>query len=307
MDFDIEELEDKIIVKMSLSYMEIARASLFIKGTPKLNGKNIGTIGEIEIENKDDGAELLKKCCEVLKGKGVKYIVGPMNRTTWNEYRSIKKSEKDPMFLMENVASKEVTDAFKKADFDEIHTYTSSKGKIKDGYSDEVLDELYEDAKKDGITIRNLNKKKAHEELTNMFEVAKQSFKLNPLYTDIKEEEFIAKYEKYIDLCDERLILIAEKNKKVIGFLFSMPNINMEKPDAKINAIILKTIAVKPEFEDYALGNIMLNKIKEEALELGYRDWIFAFMYKNNTSQRMSARNKAKDIREYSLFGKELK
>ena len=86
-----------------------------------------------------------------------------------------------------------------------------------------------------------------------------------------------------------------------------MPNINMEKPDAKINAIILKTIAVKPEFEDYALGNIMLNKIKEEALELGYRDWIFAFMYKNNTSQRMSARNKAKDIREYSLFGKELK
>lgn len=306
MEFEIEEVEGKLIVKMITSFIEIGRATCFIADTPKEKNKKVATIGEIEIENEEDGKLLIKKCLEVLKDKGFKYVVGPMNKTTWNQYRAVKKSENEPTFLLENVFSKEVGEAFKKAGFKEIHTYTSNKGKIKDAYYDEILDDMEKELKQENIKIRKFNKKNAHSELKKMFEVAKASFTNNPLYTDIKEEEFIEKYEKFIDLCDEKFILIAEKNKETIGFLFSMPNINPENPDAPVSCLILKTIAVKPKYEDFAIGNIMLNRIRETALENGFKEWIFAFMYKNNTSQRMAQRNKAKEIREYNLYGKEL-
>ena len=296
MDFEIEELEDKLIIKMSTACIEIARASCFIKDTPKQKDEEVATIGEIEAENVEDGVELLNKCIEELKERGFKYVVGPMNKNTWNEYRAI-----------ENVSEKEIGESFKKAGFKEIHTYTSNKGKIKDAFSDDVLEDMSKALEKDGFKIRNFDKNNAKDDLKKMYRVAKESFKNNPFYTDIKEQEFIDKYEKYISLCDDRLILIAEKGKEPVGFLFSMPNFNKEKPDAKVSTLILKTIAVKSKYEDYALGNVLLNMIRKTSTDLGYKDWIFAFMYKNNTSQRMAQRNKAKEIREYSLFGKELK
>ena len=68
----------------------------------------------------------------------------------------------------------------------------------------------------------------------------------------------------------------------------------------------MKTIAVQPEYEYLAVGNIMLNQISKIAKEKGFLEWIFAFMYSNNTSQKMAKRNKAEIIREYALYGKEI-
>ena len=42
------------------------------------------------------------------------------------------------------------------------------------------------------------------------------------------------------------------------------------------------------------------------AKEKGFKEWIFAFMHSNNTSQKMAKRNGAEVIREYALYGKEI-
>ena len=70
--------------------------------------------------------------------------------------------------------------------------------------------------------------------------------------------------------------------------------------------VILKTRAVLPEYEEIALGNVLLKKITEILVEKGFKEWIFAFMYSNNTSQKMAKRNKAEVIREYAIYGKNL-
>ena len=306
MDFRIQESENKIEVIMTEANLEVARASCFIQNTPTIKKEKIGTIGEIECDNAQDGENLLEKCCEILKEKNFKYVVGPMNGNTWNKYRCIRKTTEEPEVLLENVDKKELNSMFKKAGFKELHTYTSTKGKIKDAYSDKILDEMYSKIKKEGFSIRTFNKANAHDELEKIFEVAKISFTRNPLYTDINKEEFIGQYEKYISMCNEKLILIAEKDGKPIGFLFSMPDFNMSRPNEKVTTLILKTIAIIPEYEDYSIGNIMLNEIRKTSIDLGFTEWIFAFMYKNNTSQRMAQRNNTTTIREYSLYGKDL-
>ena len=53
-------------------------------------------------------------------------------------------------------------------------------------------------------------------------------------------------------------------------------------------------------------GNILLNKIAQIAKAKGFKNWIFAFMYSNNTSQKMAKRNGTEVIREYALYGKEI-
>jgi hypothetical protein len=50
----------------------------------------------------------------------------------------------------------------------------------------------------------------------------------------------------------------------------------------------------------------MLRHISQKAKSKNFEKWIFAFMYSNNTSQKMAKRNKTETIREYALYGKEL-
>ena len=285
---------------------QLAAATCFYKNTPKLKNKYVGTIGEIECDNIEALKKVIHKCIKILKEMKIEYVVAPMNQTTWKKYRTLKSTSNESMFLLENVDPLEYNEVFLKSEFDLIHTYTSNKGKISDAYNSEVLKLIADNLEKEKITIRKVNKADIYNELTKIYNVCIKSFCNNPFYTDISKEEYIKQYEKYIDMLDDDFILLAEKEKETIGFVFSIPNYNELKEKGKVTTLILKTIAVLPEYEEFGIGNIMLKKIEKIAKEKGYEDWIFAFMYDKNTSQKMAKRNKAEVIREYVLYGRKI-
>lgn len=305
MDFNIVD-EENINIILYENNEEKAKATCFYKNTPIFNGKEIGTIGEFEADSIEYGKALIDKCLELLKNKGIDYAVGPMNGNTWKQYRTLKFSNGEPLFALENVGCIEQNEMFTESGFKEIYLYSSTKGNIKNAYESDTLEEVKNRIEQDGISIRNFNKNDYLKDLKKIYKVSLKSFCKNPLYTPINEESFIKQYEKYIQMCDEELILLAEKNDETIGFLFSIPNFNELKEQGKITTIILKTIAVLPEYEDYSIGNVLTNMIKQTAINKEYENWIFAFMYKSNTSQRMAKRNNTETIREYALYGKEI-
>ncbi len=286
---------------------EIAKATCYFKDTPKVNEKNIGCIGEFECRDKKTGIQILEKCEEILKKEKVELIVAPMNGNTWKKYRTLKYTNGEDLFLLENVNPIEHNEILLQAGFKELYTYTSTKGLIKNAYQSEAFDIAEEELKSENITIRNFNKQKSQEDLRKIYNVSKESFSRNPLYTPITEEEFIKQYEQYIDMVDEDLILIAEKENKEIGFVFCIPNFEELKKGKKLQTLILKTIAVSPKYEYLAIGNVLLNRIAKIAKDKNFKEWIFAFMYSNNTSQKMAKRNKTEVIREYAIYGKEVK
>lgn len=286
---------------------ELAKATCYYTETPEVEGQRIGTIGEFETKNQESGIIILEKCEEVLKEKGVKLIVAPMNGNTWKKYRTLKYSNGEPTFLMENVNPKEHNEILLKAGFEELHTYTSTKGLIKDAYESESLDIIENNLEEANIVIRKFNKEEAINDLKKIYNVSVESFSRNPLYTPIEEKEFLKQYEPYINMVDDELILIAEKEGKEVGFVFCIPDFNQLKIEGKLNTLILKTIAVLPEYENLAIGNIMLRHIAKKAQSKNFEKWIFAFMYSNNTSQKMAKRNKTEVIREYALYGKKIK
>jgi len=305
MDFKIIK-EKNIKISLEENGEILGTATCYFEGTPEYEGKKIGTIGEFEAKSKEYGVTILKKCEEILKEKNINFIVAPMNGNTWKKYRTLKYSNGDPLFLLENVNEIKYNEILLDAGFEEIDRYTSTKGNLDDAYIGESLNLLENNLKKENILIREFNKKDYKTDLTKIYDISAKSFKRNPFYTEIPKEEFISQYEKYLELIKEEFILIAEKNGEEIGFIFCIPNFNELKENGKLDTIIVKTVAVLPGYEKFAIGNILLNKIAKKAKLANFKNWIFAFMYENNTSQKMAKRNKTKLIREYSLYGKSL-
>ena len=188
----------------------------------------------------------------------------------------------------------------------ETHGKSTEHWKIEDAYNSKVLKSLENKLKENNIEIRKFNKKDYINDLKKIYNISKVSFYRNPFYTLIDEGEFIKQYEQYINLVDEDLILIAEKEGKEIGFIFCIPNLNELKEQKEVKTVIVKTVAVLSGYEKFAIGNILLSQIAENAKSKNFKEWIFAFMYSNNTSQKIAKRNKTELIREYAIYGKRI-
>lgn len=298
MEVKIENIEKNIKIEL-LNKSEYAKAICYFESTPIVDGKNIGAIGNFETNDINLGIKLLNKCEEILKDKGCKLLVGPMDGNTWKKYRTLSYTTDEPKFILENINPIEQNEIFLKSNFEKKYIYTSTKGKIDDYIQPKYEDKLEQKIKEKKIIIRTFKKDNYIEDLKKIYEVAKTSFYKNPFYTPISESEFLEQYTPYISMFDEDLIIIAEKEKKPIGFIFALPNFDKE-------TIVVKTAVSLEEYQKIALGNIMLNRLHHKAKEKGYINWIFAFMYQNNTSQKSAKRHNTKLIREYALYTKNI-
>ena len=283
MEFKIENGDGFTKIRIIEDFIDTASATCFYSRTPEVDGKHIGAIGELKMDNKEVGLELLNKCEEIFK-----------------------ETTDEPPFLMENVSPIEFNEIFEAAGYYETGTYTSTKGRISDFYNENVLDEIEKIIKDEGIVIRKLDKTNGVEDLRKIYNVSVKSFARNPFYTPIEERDYLEQYTNYLDKVDEDFILLAEKDGKEVGFLFAIPNLIEIQSKGKIETLVLKTIAVLPEYESLGIGNVMTRMIARKAIDKGYKNWIFAFMYKDNTSQKLAQRNGTHIIREYALYGKDI-
>ncbi len=306
MNFEIVENQESIKVTVLENGEEKAKATCYFQNTPIVKNEKIGTIGELEILDKQYGEFLLEKCEEILKDKGLHYIVAPMNENTWGKYRTMKQSNGEPIFLLENVNPMSDNEILLKTGYQEIYTYTSTKGKLENAYQSQSIEMMRKKIQEEGITIRKFNKENYMEDLKKIYHISLKSFGRNPLYTSIDEESFLRQYIPYVHLADEDIILLAEKDGKEIGFIFCIPDFEEAKRGQKISTIIVKTVAVIPEFQKLAIGNVLMSDIANIAKQKGFENWICAFMYANNTSQKMAKRNQTEVIREYALYGKKI-
>ena len=205
MECKIENGDGITIIKLIEDFIEKGSATCYYSNTPEVDGKHIGAIGELKIDGNEVGLELLNRCEEIFREKGISKIVAPMNGNTWKQYRTIKQTSDEPPFLMENVSPIEFNEIFETAGYYETGTYTSTKGKIENYYKDEVLDEIDRIIQNEGITIRTLDKNNGVEDLRKIYNVSVESFARNPFYTPIDEIDYLEQYTSYLDKVDEAL------------------------------------------------------------------------------------------------------
>ena len=152
------------------------------------------------------------------------------------------------------------------------------------------------------LKIKSINKENFDKYINEIYDMSTEAFKDNFLYSEIKREDFLDSYMKIKDLMDYDFINIAYKSGKPAGFIFGFPDYNEKISGNKMETVILKTLAVNPEYQNFGLGTVLLEKFHETAVKKGYKNIIHALIHKDNMSGKISGKY-GEIMREYHLYG----
>lgn len=279
-----------------------ARCSCWWTATPFLDGERVGVIGHYAAATADAGTSLLELACERLAAHGVRRVVGPMDGSTWRRYRFVIDRGVEPPFFLEPDNPDEWPGHWTRAGFDTLATYTSAVNdspEINDRRTDEAMERLAAEA----IRIRPLDMAIAETELRRIFDLSLVAFAGNFLYTPITEAEFLSQYRAVLPFVRPELVLVAEKEDALAGYMFALPDMLQAKRGVPIDTVVLKTLAVHPSARGAGLGGALLDLAQRAAHQLGYRRVVHALIHESNLSGRISGRY-ARTIRRYALFGR---
>ncbi|GIV95925.1 MAG: hypothetical protein KatS3mg057_0582 [Herpetosiphonaceae bacterium] len=282
----------------------VARCSLWWSNTPSLDGRSVGLIGHYAAQDGEAGSILLNLASEILASQGCALAVGPMDGNAWQPYRLVIEPGDEPPFFLEPQNPSDWPGHFIENGFAILAGYTSALNPDL-AQPDPRLAELEQRAAAQDLSIRPLQAAAFTEELRRIYAIATAAFQNNLLYSSIAEADFIAQYEPLQPCIRPELVLLAEDDGQVVGFIFAIPDLLQAQRGQAIDTIVIKTIAVLPEYSGSGLGSLLAARCQETAGQLGYKRAIHALMHESNRSRTISARY-AHTIRRYALFAREL-
>lgn len=282
-----------------------ARCSYWWRETVTLPGERVGIIGHYATANADSGAAVLSRACAALAAGGCTTAVGPMDGNTWRRYRFIIERGPEPPFFLEPDNPDDWPAHWTAAGFSPLATYTSAVNDdlaVEDPRTATALKRLAGD----GISIRAFDPAQSDTELHRIFTLSLAGFRRNFLYTPISEPEFLAQNRAVLPFARPELILLAERDGTLVGFMFALPDVLQARRGGSVDTVILKTIAVDPALSGMGLGGVLMDLVQRTARQMGFRRAIHALIHETNVSRRISDRY-ARTIRRYVLFSRPLR
>lgn len=285
-----------------IAHDEPLLAGLWCNNTPHYEGQPIGTIGACRIDDSAKSTDFLSACADYLHSECQSHtVVGPMNGNTWLRHRLVLESDGRDPFLMEPIEPAHYPATFEAAGFSILSRYSSSLVDLDAGQDD--FSTLEQRMDRRGVKIRPLDMDRFEEDLMAIFKLSLISFSNNFLYTPLSQEMFLGKYQSSREHIDPDLVLLAERDGELAGFVFCTPDL-LARQYGKDPAIIVKTLAALPDRILFGLGTVLVSRVQQAAKGKGYREAIHALQYESNTSLRISQRFSAKIFRRYALMAK---
>jgi hypothetical protein len=280
-----------------------ASCSLWWTGVPLIPGRQLGVIGHFSAAA-DGGIPLLITACQQLKRNGCTYAVGPMDGNTWRRYRLVTGAGSEPPFFMEPSNPPEWPGLFESSGFSPVARYRSLLNKDL-ALQDARFEAIEQRMKKSEITVRNLKLEEWENELATIHQISLQSFAKAFLFTPIPLSSFIASCEQLKPWIKPELVLIAERQQKPAGFLFTLPDPAEAQRGETVRTVIGKTLAVLPDRLNAGLGIYLTELLHQKSRAAGYTRVIHALEREGNRVCNMSGRY-GDVMRRYSLFGRRL-
>ncbi|ERK52905.1 GNAT family N-acetyltransferase [Leptotrichia wadei] len=290
---------------------EIAGSLNLWHNRPNYNGRKTSYIGNVNIHEKyrKNEDKLFNKVFEELKKKGIKTIIGPLNGTTWNTYRYVTDKRNHPPFLMEPFNEEYYVELFKKIGFEPLAYYISTimenMNPVQRGHLSKKIEKLKKfDYYKD-TTVKSAENNDLITVLNKVYDLTIEAFKNNFLYSELDREIFLKMYMNYEDKIVKKFFKMLYLKDELIGYVFGIPDYAELEYKGKIETMILKTIAISPQYNGKGMGYILIDELVKEAEKSGYKNVIYALMYEKNISKNIGLLL-GDELRRYTLFIKEL-
>jgi len=282
----------------------VARASLWWRDVPRIEGERLGVIGHFAAAAEDAARALLDACAGRLSQAGCTLAVGPMDGNTWRRYRLVTEPGDEPPFFLEPVNPPDYPRYFERAGFEPIAHYSSAR--VADlAAGDARIPRALQRLEANGIHWRALDMTRFEAELRAIYRLSVSCFRHNFLYTPIDESEFVAQYAAIEPVVRPELTLLAERDGELQGYLFGIPDLEQERRGEPVDTFIVKTVAAAAQRHSAGLGSVLVAESHRIAREHGFRSAIHALMHDANQSLNLSA-HYAHRMRSYTLYQRRL-
>src|SRR5262245_56511478 len=131
------------------------------------------------------------------------------------------------------------------------------------------------------------------------------SLRSNLPSTPIDEAAFLVQYAPIRPHLRPELVLLAEKDRALIGYVFAIPDLLQARRGVPVDTVIVKTLAVHPDHGGLGLGSLLIARCHKAAHKAGFRRAIHALFHEDNCSGRISGHT-ASVMRRYTLFARPL-
>jgi GNAT superfamily N-acetyltransferase len=283
----------------------VARCSLWWSKVPDYLGRPVGIIGHYCAADRRAARALLTLACRRLSSAGCALVVGPMDGSTLHHYRLVTERGTLPPFFLEPDNPDDWPSHFADNDFQPLALYYSSL-QTDLTHQHPERQALLARMQADGVSIRSLNPGRFDDELHRVYSVAARSFAAGLFASPISESDFVEQYQRLLPLLSPELVLLAERGDTTIGFLFAVPDWLEAGRGIPVHTVIVKTLAVLPEYAGHGLGTLLSSHCQEIAGQLGFTRAIHALMHEHNLSRKISQEYGGRIIRRYALFGRAL-
>jgi L-amino acid N-acyltransferase YncA len=229
-----------------------------------------------------------------------------MDGTTWRKYRLIVERGTEPPFFMDLDHPDDWPEHFRMAGFTTVAEYFSTM--VEDiSAVDPRVTAVAERMEANGVRIRPLDQARIDTEVRAIHALSLDAFRNAFLYSPIDEAAFLSLYRPLLPRIDPRLVLLAEHDGRLAGYVFATPDLNEPARGARLRTLVVKTIAVRPERVYAGLGALLLSQVQRNAFALGLDRAVHAMMHVSNSSRALSGHWQAKQIRRYGIFARDLR
>ncbi|MCB0429455.1 MAG: hypothetical protein H6585_11770 [Flavobacteriales bacterium] len=281
----------------------VGRLAFYLNPALKYQDGPAACIGSYEcVDNPEVALMLLNDASQLAKDAGCKWLIGPMDRSTWNGYR-FSTDHSHPNFTMEPYHHLYYNDQFLANGFEVIGEYVSNLSE------DLTVNlEAHEQARAQylqaGARIRHMDMSRLTEELGRVADLCLEAFSGNFLYTPITREAFVQKYLAVKNLIDPEWVWLVEDEQGMLQALYFAVKDHL---DPLNQTIIVKTVARRKGSPFKGIIRFLTSELKLQMQMTGHSRMVHAFMYSDNTSADISGDFAGKPYKRYALYARSLK
>ncbi len=280
----------------------LARCALYGKPGLKVDEKKACSIGSFESVDDIEVAEsLLSHAMEKASSEGFEYVLGPMEGSTWNNYR-FSDHNNHPNFFMEPYHHDYYGKLWEECGFESVANYISNLD-TQLTFDDERITKWEERYKENGAIFRSIDLENLEADLLKLAKFNNEAFKENFLFTPIAEEDFVTKYAKLKQYFDPEIIWVVEdQSSDIQAISFSIP----DYLDPTGKTLIIKSLARKKNTPFRGIGSYLAGKTYQIAAKRNFERVIHALMIVDNHSVSISNNYEGDHYKSYTLYGKAL-
>jgi len=283
--------------------LPLGRLAIYENPFIRVATNNALILGNFECIADREVADLLFKEAErFAKENAYSSLIGPINGSTWDNYRIPLESEY-PRFFTEEIFKNYYSKLFEEFNFEILTEYYSGIIYNLNDIGNNSIQPRETFTNSSGLKIRSISKENFVEDIEMIYHFCMDAFSKNYLFSPISKFYFVEKYlplKQYID--PDYCLMVFDRDNNLVSFFFCLPDIL----NSGSSTLIVKTIAGKSGRNYAGVSSWLFRMIVEKAIQNGYTQIINAFMHKNNVSLNISRKYKSEVIRTYRLYVKKL-